>query len=74
MHPNISTEAKMFLKAAIGAGGIYTCPIFPIGKIHHQAIREVSISMPYGKPCVRKYISFLSALLAIMIVGVGGIL
>lgn len=73
MHPNVSTEAKMFLKAAIGSGEIYTCPIFPIGEVYHQAIREVSISMPYGKPCVRKYVSFLSTLLAIILIGVGGL-
>ena len=68
MHPNISTEAKMFLKEAIRDGMIYTCPIFPIGEIYHQTIGKASISMPYGKPCVRKYISFLSTLLAIMII------
>lgn len=71
---NISDEAKAFLKEAIRAGEVYTCPIFPIGVIYHQAIKEVSIAMPYGKPCVRKHVSFFSTLLAIIIVGVGGIL
>lgn len=74
MSPNISIEAKAFLKEAIRAGGVYTCPIFPIGEIYHKAISEVSISMPYGKPCVRKYISFLSTLLAIVLTGVGGLI
>ena len=54
MKLNMSNEAKMFLKKAIKSGKIYTCPIFPIGVIHHQTIKEVSVSMPYGKPCTKK--------------------
>ena len=74
MMTNMSQESKVFLKKAIEAGGIYTSPIFPIGPIYHQAVKEVSIMMPYGKPCVRKYISFFSTLLAMIIVGIGGLI
>ena len=55
MTPNMSDEAKAFLKAAIAAGGIYTTPIHPT---FQQAIKE----KPYGKPRVRKHVSFLSRL------------
>ena len=71
---NISDEAKAFLKEAIRSGEVYTCPIFPIGVVHHQAIKEVSIKEPYGKPCVRKRASFFSRLLTRIIIGVKGIL